>query len=123
MLIFFIPYVIFQPFATALIRKIGPRKFLSSMILAWAGVTIVWLPFGWVMAQGRKLMPDRELALRINGRMFLPPERFWVCSKVVTSPALYTCCRRGIVDVSRLLSSSDVEFPELEEGPEVCGSS
>ncbi|KAF9890562.1 hypothetical protein FE257_005693 [Aspergillus nanangensis] len=40
MLIFFVPYVIFQPFSTALIRKIGPRIFLTTMIMAWAGITV-----------------------------------------------------------------------------------
>ncbi|KAL5356278.1 major facilitator superfamily domain-containing protein [Aspergillus floccosus] len=40
MLIFFVPYVLFQPLVTATIRKFGPRNFLSTMILCWAGITI-----------------------------------------------------------------------------------
>jgi MFS family permease len=40
-LIFFIPYVIFQPPATVLMRKIGPRIFLSAITLAWGATMIV----------------------------------------------------------------------------------
>ncbi|KAB8200622.1 major facilitator superfamily domain-containing protein [Aspergillus parasiticus] len=40
MLIFFIPYVLCQPFATATIRKFGPRNFLTTMIMCWGGITI-----------------------------------------------------------------------------------
>ncbi|PGG97763.1 hypothetical protein GX51_07144 [Blastomyces parvus] len=39
-LIFFIPYVIFQPPSTALLRKIGPRTFLSITTLVWGLATI-----------------------------------------------------------------------------------
>ena len=44
-LIFFIPYVLFQPPATVLLRKIGPRKFLSAITLFWGAVMI---GFGFV---------------------------------------------------------------------------
>lgn len=40
-LIFFIPYVLFQPPATVLLRKIGPRNFLSGITIAWGAVMIV----------------------------------------------------------------------------------
>jgi MFS family permease len=55
-LIFFIPYVIFQPPAVVVLRKIGPRKFLSAITLFW-GATMIG--FGFV--------PDWEtiLGLRI----------------------------------------------------------
>ncbi|KAF9894571.1 hypothetical protein FE257_006456 [Aspergillus nanangensis] len=40
MLIFFIPYVLLQPFVTATIRRLGPRNFLSAMVLCWGGIMI-----------------------------------------------------------------------------------
>jgi hypothetical protein len=42
-LIFFIPYVIFQPVATVVIRKLGPRLFLSSIVVLWGATMIVSL--------------------------------------------------------------------------------
>lgn len=40
-LIFFIPYVLFQPPATVLLRKVGPRKFLSAIVVFWGACMIV----------------------------------------------------------------------------------
>lgn len=40
-LIFFIPYVLFQPPATVVLRKIGPRKFLSVITILWGACMIV----------------------------------------------------------------------------------
>lgn len=40
-LIFFIPYVICQPPATVIMRKLGPRKFLPTISVLWGGVMIV----------------------------------------------------------------------------------
>lgn len=39
-LVFFIPYVLFQPPATVLTRKIGPRIFLSFLTLSWGAIMI-----------------------------------------------------------------------------------
>ncbi len=39
-LLFFIPYTLFQPAATALLRVIGPRTFLSVTCLVWGMATI-----------------------------------------------------------------------------------
>lgn len=39
-LVFFITYVLFQPMATVVLRKVGPRIFLPTITLLW-GVTIV----------------------------------------------------------------------------------
>ncbi|OBT46270.1 hypothetical protein VE00_02324 [Pseudogymnoascus sp. WSF 3629] len=44
-LIFFIPYVICQPPATVIMRKIGPRIFLASITILWGGIMIA---FGFV---------------------------------------------------------------------------
>ena len=41
--IFFIPYVLFQPPATVLLRKIGPKYFLSGITIAWGATMIVSL--------------------------------------------------------------------------------
>lgn len=43
-LVFFITYTIFQPPATVLCRKIGPRPFLSSICVAW-GIVMVDQPW------------------------------------------------------------------------------
>jgi len=40
-LVFFIPYVLFQPPATVIMRKVGPRIFLSIITLLWGSVMIV----------------------------------------------------------------------------------
>ncbi|KAI1103751.1 MFS general substrate transporter [Jackrogersella minutella] len=43
-LVFFITYIIFQPPSTIIIRKIGPRIYLPSLILAWG---VVMIGFGF----------------------------------------------------------------------------
>lgn len=40
-IVFFITYTIFQAPAVVVIRKLGPRKFLASIVLLWGGVMIV----------------------------------------------------------------------------------
>jgi MFS family permease len=40
-LVFFISYIIFQPFATAVIRRLGPRKFISAIIFTWGAIMVV----------------------------------------------------------------------------------
>lgn len=40
-LVFFIPYALFQPPATVLIRKLGPRRFLASIVFLWGALMIV----------------------------------------------------------------------------------
>ena len=39
-LVFFVTYTIFQPPATILTRKLGPRPFLSGICLAWGAVMV-----------------------------------------------------------------------------------
>lgn len=43
-LIFFIPYVLFQPPATVVLRKVGPRVFLSAITVFWGATMIVCYP-------------------------------------------------------------------------------
>ena len=40
-LVFFITYTVFQIPATAIIRKVGPRLFISTIVLLWGAVMIV----------------------------------------------------------------------------------
>lgn len=40
-LVFFIPYVLFQPLATVIIRKTGPRRFLTGITILWGVCMIV----------------------------------------------------------------------------------
>jgi MFS family permease len=39
-LVFFVTYIIFQPPATVLTRKLGPRNFLAGLCVAWGAVMI-----------------------------------------------------------------------------------
>ncbi|KAJ5469359.1 hypothetical protein N7539_008977 [Penicillium diatomitis] len=39
-LMFFVPYILFQPPMTVIIRKVGPTLFLGSIIMTWAAVMI-----------------------------------------------------------------------------------
>ncbi|KAL4905041.1 hypothetical protein BDW74DRAFT_185179 [Aspergillus multicolor] len=39
-LVFFVTYIVFQPLATAIIRKIGPRIFISVLVMSWGAVLI-----------------------------------------------------------------------------------
>lgn len=55
-LIFFIPYVLFQPPATVVLRKVGPRVFLSLITLLWGACMIC---FGFVKRW------DQMLGLRV----------------------------------------------------------
>lgn len=55
-LIFFIPYVLFQPPATVVLRKVGPRMFLALITLLWGACMI---SFGFVKKW------DQMLGLRV----------------------------------------------------------
>ncbi|KAL2824421.1 major facilitator superfamily domain-containing protein [Aspergillus cavernicola] len=39
-LVFFVTYIVFQPLATAVIRKIGPRIFISVIVMSWGAVLV-----------------------------------------------------------------------------------
>jgi hypothetical protein len=40
-LVFFVTYIVCQPIATAMIRKIGPRIFISVIVMSWGACLIV----------------------------------------------------------------------------------
>ncbi|KEY80023.1 phthalate transporter [Aspergillus fumigatus] len=43
-LIFFVPYVIFQPIMTVITRKLGPTFFLGAIVISWGAILIVCFP-------------------------------------------------------------------------------
>ncbi|CAK7211627.1 hypothetical protein SCUCBS95973_001179 [Sporothrix curviconia] len=57
LLVFFAPYVAFQFPASVLVRKVGPRMFLSSIVLCWG---VVMLGFGFVK-NWQSLIPLRAI--------------------------------------------------------------
>lgn len=40
-LVFFIPYVVFQPPMTVIIRKVGPTLFLGTLVISWGAILVV----------------------------------------------------------------------------------
>ena len=55
-LVFFPTYVIFQPPATVLSRRLGPRKFLASICLLWGAIEIVSIFHGMATDDGLTLV-------------------------------------------------------------------
>lgn len=55
--IFFIPYVLFQPVATVILRKLGPRIFLSFISITW-GATMIGFGFvqDWTVILGLRII-------------------------------------------------------------------
>ncbi|KAI4794644.1 retrograde regulation protein 2, partial [Aureobasidium sp. EXF-8845] len=56
-LVFFIPYIFFQPPATVILRKIGPRAFLPTITLLW-GLAMIGMAF---VKSWEQLIPMRIL--------------------------------------------------------------
>lgn len=73
-LLFFITYVICQPPATVVLRKLGPRTFLPLIVVIWGSVMI---GFGFVK-EWHTLLPLR-LILGIFEAGFFPGEHFAHC--------------------------------------------
>lgn len=63
---FFVPYVLFQPPMTVLIRKVGPTLFLGTIVMTWAVIMIVMPPLV-LLALGMCLTWYREPALPRTG--------------------------------------------------------
>lgn len=66
-LIFFIPYVLFQPPATVLLRKIGPRIFLSAIVVFWGACMI-----GFGFAPHWEVMVGLRIILGVLEAGFFP---------------------------------------------------
>lgn len=77
-LIFFIPYVLCQPPATVIMRKLGPRRFLPVISVLWGGVMIV---SDLQQSQKRPNLTIHSIGFRIreyldrNGRASCCPRR------------------------------------------------
>lgn len=65
-LLFFIPYILVQPIATVVIRKIGPRIFLPTIAVAW-GVVMVGSAFVRTWGQ---MIPMRLILGLFEGGFF-----------------------------------------------------
>ncbi|KAG2417820.1 hypothetical protein HFD88_000919 [Aspergillus terreus] len=66
-LVFFVTYVVFQPLATAVIRKIGPRIFISSVVLSWGAVMI-----GFAYSPNWKVLTGLRALLGVLEAGFFP---------------------------------------------------
>lgn len=97
-LIFFIPYVLFQPPATVIMRKIGPRIFLSAITMVWGGTMIVGSStlqkrhcLSYITrAQSHVLIyAHRALVLSPTGKDYSDFVYFSASSKPVSSPAVH----------------------------------
>jgi hypothetical protein len=116
-LVFFISYVIFQAPATIVVRKIGPHRFLSFIVLAWGLVMMVRLQTNTSRGLFSLLAPCRGLVLWKTGRPWPFSERFLVPSKEDFIQAAYTFLAPGIPAMSSRsampLSSSSETLPRL----------
>jgi hypothetical protein len=97
--VFFVPYVLFQPPATVLIRKIGPPIFLSTLVLVW-GILMIVSRRSLVTYDNNCL---RALALSNHGKICLLCAFFWVSSLLDTFQPAYTFFHAGIHAVSTKL--------------------
>lgn len=98
--IFFIPYVLFQPPATVLLRKIGPKYFLSAITIFWGATMIVRLhnihdmayvliALGFWFRQELGTAGRFESDLGCFGSWFLP----WMC---LVSNYMFSSSARGM---------------------------
>lgn len=92
-LVFFITYVLLQPPATVVLRKVGPRVFLPTITLLW-GITMMC--FGFVK-DWTTMLPLR-MVLGIFEAGFFPGELF-------LSPGSPSARGRMLTDCSRLCIS------------------
>jgi hypothetical protein len=93
-LVFFITYVLLQPLATVVLRKLGPRAFLPTITLLW-GVTMVSLTHLFLT-----MLPSLPSNRSVSA--FLRPGPKWsasvsssVSSRPVSSLAVRTCLAAG----------------------------
>jgi len=96
-LVFFIPYIIFQAVATVLTRKVGPRNFMTAIVILWGSCVIVGHPSTvsiW------SLILVRALVSSSHGIKWSASESYWAFLKLVTSPAVCTFCHAGTQDLS-----------------------
>jgi MFS family permease len=80
-LVFFVSYIVFQPPSTIIVRKLGPRIFLSLITLVW-GATMIG--FGFVKSY--KVLAGLRVLLGILEAGFFP-STVYLLSTWVSSPA------------------------------------
>jgi hypothetical protein len=106
-LVFFIPYIIFQPPSTIVVRKLGPRIHLAAITLLWGGVMI---GMGFVQDFGQ--LAGMRVLLGFLEAGFFPScvyllstwyTRCALPSLVVEKTLLTDKCRRGRQAVLSLL--------------------
>jgi MFS family permease len=100
-LVFFVTYVVFQPLATALIRRIGPRIFLSAIVITWGACLIVRSPSFAVCAVDSNVARDSPILQ--TGRHWQASVLSLEYSRQDSSLELCISCPAGIHDVSPLL--------------------
>jgi hypothetical protein len=98
-LIFFISYVLLQPPATVVLRKLGPRTFLPSITILW-GITMIC--FGFVK-QWYELIPLRIILGIFEAGFFpvCPPQRpFQTTRTNDIARDAHISCLAGILDTN-----------------------
>lgn len=88
-LVFFITYTIFQAPATILIRKIGPRLFLSAIVLFWGATMIVSHRIPSIDSSLNRWI--RASVLCQTGQSWLAYELFLVVLRLDFIPDVSTC--------------------------------
>ncbi|CEJ62801.1 hypothetical protein PMG11_11288 [Penicillium brasilianum] len=83
LLVFFAPYIVFEFPATIAVRKIGPRKFLSTIVLLWG---IIMMCFGFVQSWV-SLIPLRMLLGALEAGSF--PGMYYLVSSWYSRFDLY----------------------------------
>ncbi len=94
-LVFFFTYAIGQPPATVLIRKIGPRIFLSFIVFAWGVVMIVSTYSAWSLLSSLTSL-GRASVSSTHGRSWPSCVSSSVSSKLDSTLDVSTCSALGI---------------------------
>src|SRR6478609_6299049 len=94
-LVFFVPYIIFQPPATVLVRVIGPRIHLSAIALFWGAVMI-----GMGFTKNYEQLAGLRTILGVLEAGFFP-------SCVYLLSTWYTRCKRHIAQSGRDSTHTD----------------
>lgn len=56
-LVFFVTYIIFQPPSTVIVRKVGPRNFITIIVVLWGGCMIgMGFSNNWLVMAGLRIV-------------------------------------------------------------------
>jgi MFS family permease len=109
-LVFFITYVVFQPLATALIRRIGPRIFLSTIVMSWGACLIVRPPVRGADACSLNTNFARASPTLLTGRHCRVSVLYLVSSRRDSSLEPCISSPAGTRDVSFVLSRVVIDY-------------